>query len=128
MLDDQLNYIMEIGREGSGDGEFNGPVEVTFDNKGNIVVADSSNNTVQFFKLTGEFIKKIGSVGQGDGQFHKPTGVFVDENNRLIVCDENGVQVFDSEGNFQKQLKTPSFSDPFNCIMYKIQSKWTNCC
>ena len=101
MLDDQLNYIMEIGREGSGDGEFNGPVEVTFDNKGNIVVADSSNNTIQFFKLTGEFIKKIGSVGQGDGQFHKPTGVFVDENNRLLCATRMEFRFLTVKGIFK---------------------------
>ena len=116
VLDDQLKYVREIGREGSGDGELKNPFDVTFDNKGNIVVADESNNTVQFFKLTGEFIKKIGSEGQGDGQFDGPRGVFVDENDRLMVCDENKVQVFDSEGNFQKHLKTQS--DPFNCNMY----------
>ena len=111
VFDDQLNYVRQIGKEGSGDGEFKKPIAVTFDNKGDLVVVDNPNSTVQLFKLTGEFIKKIGS----EGQFNDPVGVFVDENNRSLVCDYKAVQIFDSEGVFQEKLEMPS--DPVNYII-----------
>ena len=45
-------FITRWGSEGSGDGQFNGPVSVAVDNADNVYVTDQSNSRIQKFKLT----------------------------------------------------------------------------
>lgn len=77
-------YINEWGSFGNGFGQFNTPYGVALDSKGNIFVADRTNERIQVFQLLSKcpfnredipgacLIDEWGSSGNGDGQFNLP--------------------------------------------------------
>jgi DNA-binding beta-propeller fold protein YncE len=50
-------YLLTIGREGQGPGEFGSLSLVRFDNDNNIYAIDGSNNRISFFNKEGKYIK-----------------------------------------------------------------------
>ncbi|MBF0564727.1 MAG: hypothetical protein HQK89_05745 [Nitrospirae bacterium] len=81
---------------------FNGPSGIAVDSSGNVYVADTSNNRIQKFNSSGQFIAKWGSQGNGDGQFYQPFGIAVDSSGNVYVADtsNNRIQKFNSSGQF----------------------------
>ena len=47
-----IKTVMQLGRLGSGNGQFNTPVAISMDNKGNIFVVESQNNRIQQFGVS----------------------------------------------------------------------------
>ncbi len=92
----------EIGRRGTGNGEFNFPLYITHDKEGNIYVVDTMNFRFQILNKDGGFINAIGSPGDASGTFSRPKGIAVDSEGHIYVSDAafNNVQIFDREGNF----------------------------
>ena len=104
-------HVMNIGSEGSGDGQFKYVEDFAWDSSGNLLVTDAVNATVQVFdKNTGEFLSKFGGKGDGydDGLLMKPEGIAVAPNGDIFVADyDTGyIKKYDSNHNW---LKT--FSD-----------------
>jgi len=112
----------ELGRLGSGAGQFGKANGIAVDAAGFVYVADSLANNVKVFNSAGEFVQAIGGKGTGAGQFSLPTGVAYEKSaNQIAVADtQNGrVQFFSAAGNFdfvksigslgagQLQFKTP---------------------
>ena len=95
-----------FGTNGSGDGQFDFPIDVAVDSAGDIYVADSGNDRVQKFDSSGNFLLKFGSLGSGDGQFDSPTGVAVDSAGDIYVSDRDNhrIQIFNSSGVFQSKF------------------------
>jgi DNA-binding beta-propeller fold protein YncE len=94
------------GSQGSGQGEFNGPMrDAAVDSEGNAYVTDTGNNRVQKFTDTGQFITEWGSTGLGDGQFRDPHGVAIDGDDFVYVTDSvnNRVQKFTGAGTYVLQ-------------------------
>ncbi len=91
-----------IGKWGSDPGEFNYPVDVYVDKKGDLYVVDSMNYRVQIFGRDGKFQTSFGQHGDGTGDFGRPKGVTVDVAGNIYVTDAlfDTVQIFDREGNF----------------------------
>ncbi|ANE51822.1 peptidyl-alpha-hydroxyglycine alpha-amidating lyase family protein [Flavisolibacter tropicus] len=52
------NYLLEWGRKGNKEGEFDLPHGLSLDNDGNVYVADRENNRIQKFNSSGHFIKQ----------------------------------------------------------------------
>jgi len=50
-------YLMEWGRPGTGEGEFNTPHAIDLDSNGNVYVADRENKRIQKFNADGTFIQ-----------------------------------------------------------------------
>jgi len=73
-------FIKQIGKKGSGPGEFDGPHALAFDSQGRLFVADRSNNRIQILDQDGRFIAEW-------KQFGRPSGVFIDANDVLYVGD-----------------------------------------
>ena len=67
VFDTNLKFISCFGKEGSGEGEFRGPFDLTFDPAGDVYVADSDNHHVQVFSQTGTFLRTFGRCGSGPG-------------------------------------------------------------
>jgi DNA-binding beta-propeller fold protein YncE len=60
---------------------------------GHVYVADSSNNRIQEFDATGNFVRWWGSEGSGDGQFSTPNGVAVDGTGQVYVADSGNNRI-----------------------------------
>lgn len=85
-----------------GDGQFNGPRGIAFDNYGNSYVVDTGNYRIQKFDSEGHFILKWGSYGNSGGGFFLSPRYLDISNDRVFVTDRsrNIVQVFDLNGVF----------------------------
>ncbi len=91
--------LLEFGRRGTGNGEFNFPSHVTI--RGDrLYVNDTMNFRLQVFDLDGTFVSSFGSHGDGSGDFAQPKGVGVDSEGHVYVVDAlfNRVQIFDDKG------------------------------
>jgi len=93
-------HLRDIGRRGTGDGEFNLPRDVEVDHQGNLYVIDGGNFRVQVFDRQGGFQRQVGSLGRHYGQFARPKGVAVDAEGNIYVSDaaHGNFQIFDAEG------------------------------
>jgi tripartite motif-containing protein 71 len=93
-------FVTNWGSLGSGDGQFNTPIDVAVDGSGNVYVADTGNNRIQKFTNTGTFLAKWGSPGRGNGQFESPGGLAVDRSGNVFVADigDNRIQKFACKG------------------------------
>ncbi len=100
--------VLVGGTEGSGDGQFHGPIAIGVDNNNRIYVVDYINSRIQKFDANGKFLRKWGSEGRDNGRFDRPEAIAVD-NNSVYVCDlrNERIQIFDYNGNFKKKWEYP---------------------
>ncbi|MBM3275396.1 MAG: NHL repeat-containing protein, partial [Candidatus Sericytochromatia bacterium] len=81
-------------RGGRGAGYFEGPTDLSVDNRnGDIYVVDSGNNRVQRFNRDGQFMSEFGGMGAGNGQFNTPTGIAIDRDGYVYLSDTNNNRV-----------------------------------
>jgi sugar lactone lactonase YvrE len=101
------------GAVGSGNGQFNSPDGVSFDQFGNFFIADRSNFRIQKFNTAGDFVLAFGTSGTLDGQFSEPTSVKV-YNSEVYVSDAtNRLQVFDLNGVWKRKATYPAEGNYF---------------
>ncbi len=100
-------YSYKFGTNGSGDGEFLNPHDVSFDATGNCFVCDRDRNDVQKFTHEGVFLSKFGSSGSGNGQFNVPYAIqhTPDFANIYVMDrDNNRIQKLDSAGAYVSKI------------------------
>ncbi len=105
---ENYTFVTKWGSQGSGDGQFESPLGIAVDSYGNVFVTDGSgrlgesNNRIEKFDSSGNFITKWGSYGNGNGQFDFPYGVALDFSGNVYVAEpsNNRIDKFDSSGNF----------------------------
>lgn len=102
VLDMQGNLLTAIGKRGGEDGEFNFPVAVTLNHKGEIIVADAMNARIQVFDNDGKFLRKFGRRGDGPADFQIIKGVAVDSEDHIYVTDGKGhkLVIFGTNGEY----------------------------
>lgn len=98
-----------LGTQGSGNGQFNNPKNLTIDSRGNLYVVDSDNGRVEKFDASGKFILAFGTKSPenqlGPPQtFNQPWGVGVDKDGNVYIADtwNHRIQKFDANGKFVK--------------------------
>ena len=93
-------HILDIGKRGSDNGEFNLPRDVVVGTDGLIYVVDGGNFRVQAFKPDGTFVRVFGEVGRRSGQFSRPKEAAVDPEGNLYVVDSafGNFQIFNGQG------------------------------
>ena len=93
-------FIAKWGTQGTGDGEFDRPAFIAFDNEDNLLVSDGLNNRIQRYTKDGRFLNAWGSKGAADGEFDMPWGIAIDRAGDVYVADwrNDRVQKFDAEG------------------------------
>jgi YD repeat-containing protein len=91
-----------FGTNGSGNGQFKVPADAAVDKKGNLWVADKTNNRLERFNEDGEFAQVVGAVGTAGGKLSAPAGVAVDGSGNVWVADtgNNRIQEFNEKGEF----------------------------
>jgi sugar lactone lactonase YvrE len=72
--------IKSWGTPGDGPGEFDLPHCVRVDPRNRVMVADRSNNRIQFFTLDGEYIEEW-------GDFSQPDTIFIDDDQIVYVAE-----------------------------------------
>ena len=102
-------FITSWGHKGSALGDFNFGSSLDYTKPpgggiavaGNYVyVADSGNDRVERFNLSGEEPIQWGSLGSAAGQFAYPRGVAANEGEVLVTDDNHRVQRFDPNGGY----------------------------
>lgn len=97
----------------SPSGGFNHPAFICCDDKNNIIVSDTNNDSVQVFNNEGQFKYQFGKSGSQKGQLKQPFGVATNSTEIVVVDSGNKrVQVFSMDGKFQCMIE--SEDDPLN--------------
>jgi DNA-binding beta-propeller fold protein YncE len=93
-------HLQDIGRRGSGPGEFNLPRDIAIGAEGRLYVVDGGNFRVVVFDRDGNYLKSFGSVGKQYGQFARPKEIAVDRDGHVYVVDAafGNFQIFSAEG------------------------------
>ncbi|MEM8484974.1 MAG: SMP-30/gluconolactonase/LRE family protein [Bacteroidota bacterium] len=105
-------FQKRFGGKGSKRGKFIGPAGISISPDEKLYIADTGNNRIQKFNLTGEFIQEFGK--EGDGKLYSPSGLSVAEDGTIWVVDKGNRRIvrFDSEGNYIADISHPSLQKP----------------
>ncbi|XP_066298354.1 tripartite motif-containing protein 2-like isoform X2 [Branchiostoma lanceolatum] len=97
-----------FGSPGALDRQFNQPLYLTVNARGEIIVSDFFNHSVKVFDAEGVFLFKFGGSGSDDGQLSLPAGVCTDASGNIVVADRGNsrVSLFDARGHFVKHVAT----------------------
>jgi sugar lactone lactonase YvrE len=89
------------------DGMFRQVTDVTWDAAGDAYISDGYiNSRVAKVDKDGNWLKSWGTPGDQVGQFNTPHSIASDAQGNIYVADRGNrrIQVFDREGNFQRQI------------------------
>lgn len=100
VYDDKGSKLFVIGGRGTGEGEFNVPVQGAVAKDGTLYVLDAGNFRVQAFDRDGKFLRSWGKAGNNIGDFVRPRGIAVDDDGNVYVTDATfgNIQLFNSKG------------------------------
>ncbi|WP_255429158.1 6-bladed beta-propeller [Ramlibacter albus] len=92
--------LLEIGKRGDGNGEFNLPRDAVVGADGLLYVVDGGNFRIQVFDADGKFVKTFGAIGRQSGQFARPKEIAADNEGNIYVADSafGNFQIFNKEG------------------------------
>ncbi|MHC1772284.1 MAG: glycosyltransferase family 39 protein [Flexilinea sp.] len=108
----EINPVLSIGGQGSGEGQFEAPRGVAVSDSGRVYVLDSDNNRVQYFSETGEYLGMWNASEQGG--FSQPWGIDVGPDGSVYVADtwNHRMLKFDPDGNFLTEWYANDPTDP----------------
>lgn len=120
----EYEHVMNIGTEGTGEGQFKYVEDFDMDSKGYLLATDAAHAYVQAFdKTTGRFIARFGGKGDEDNNLEKPEGISVAPDGRIFVADYTSGYVKIYDKNY-KWLDT--FSDYGSEPGENIKSEFTD--
>lgn len=100
------SFVGELGRRGTGDGEFGSMYGVDIGPDGAVYVVDAGNDRIQVLDDSGALVTRWGISGTGAGEFVQPYAVAVSAAGVIYVSDtgRDDIQVFavpgtDSDGD-----------------------------
>jgi DNA-binding beta-propeller fold protein YncE len=93
-------HLFDIGKRGSGPGEFNLPRDVAIAPNGDLYVSDGGNFRIEVFDHNGKFLRTFGEIGKQLGNFGRPKELAIDKDGNVYVIDAafGNFQIFNSEG------------------------------
>src|SRR5882762_3436691 len=89
-------------------GRFRQVTDVAFDAAGNTYISDGYiNSRVAKVDKDGRWLKSWGDRGRKPGEFNTPHSIAADGKGNIYVADRGNrrIQVFDGEGNFQREMR-----------------------
>ena len=132
VFDCDLSFFQSFGSFGSGGGEFDSPLDVTFDTLENMYVADCGNSRVQILDASGRFIHVL-----GEQNLTRPSSLHLCDNyvyvsdwggNRIVVYKTSGqfVTSFGSAGQQEGEFYSPySITSDLDGFIY-VCDCWNN--
>lgn len=78
-------YILTIGREGQGPGEFRWPTNINILNSNKIYIYDRSNRRYEIYDTDGKFIRSENKSGKGSTFGPAPSLIF--DNNKVLISE-----------------------------------------
>jgi sugar lactone lactonase YvrE len=126
---DRSNHNVQIFR---GDGVFlnalngdNGsklsaPVALSFDQRDNLYILDSSRGSVLAYSSSGQSLGEFGKAKDGNSLLNRPIGLIA-ANDEVLVLDANQVKVFSPKGRFVRSFGAKgsgvgAFNDPVSIV------------
>ena len=101
VLNADLSFSHTFGSRGSGQGQFEHPVDMAIDSQVFVYIADRNNHCIQKFTIDGQFVCSFGTEGSHPGQLYHPAGITVDDKDLVYVSDENDfMSVFNANGDY----------------------------
>lgn len=93
-------HLQDIGKRGTGPGEFNLPRDIAIGLDGRLYVVDGGNFRVVIFDKNGKYLQSFGSVGKQYGQFARPKEIAADRDGNVYVVDAafGNFQIFNPDG------------------------------
>ena len=87
---------MKFGVFGSGNGQFQAPMELALDSSDNVYVADSRNHRVQVFDNNGNYLAQFGNTGAAHELTEDPVGIAINSQGDVYVADgrDTDIHVF----------------------------------
>ena len=108
------------GEPGQDGAHFNRPTDIAIAPDSTIYVSDGyGNSRVAKFSGNGGFLGEWGHKGSGPGEFNLPHGITLDSQERVYVADRSNarIQVFQPNGKFLKEWKSPDLGRPWAVTM-----------
>jgi DNA-binding beta-propeller fold protein YncE len=101
VFDLEGKHLFTFGKKGDGAGEFNRPLPITINNKGEVIIGDTANSRIQIFDEEGKFLRKFGERGDNAASFQIIKGVAVDSEDNIYVTDAkaNQIKIFNTKGD-----------------------------
>jgi len=106
--------LRQIGSSGKGEMQFNFPLGMVRNERGDLYIADSKNHRIQCLDCEGKPLFHFGSKGKEEGQFLDPSHLAFDAcNQRIFVADtlNHRIQVFGLDGSFHFSFGSEGFED-----------------
>jgi DNA-binding beta-propeller fold protein YncE len=102
-------FLRQIGgAQGSGNGQFDTPVDVALSpDETVLLVVDLNNHRIQVFRARdGQYLRGWGSRGSADGRFDGPQSIVVTGSGEVVVADtyNHRMCVFDLNGTFRRSI------------------------
>lgn len=101
----RLEEVLAIGSM-EGDDSFGRVMDIAWDGRGRILVADDLGPHVKVFGADGSYVRTIGRAGEGPGEFSQPWQLAVDAGDSLYVWDagRSRILVFSPDHQFNRSF------------------------
>ncbi|XP_022807292.1 E3 ubiquitin-protein ligase TRIM71-like [Stylophora pistillata] len=138
VFDETGKFVRKLSCQGEKAGQLKEPVDVTFLNDEEILVADVGNNRIQQLNVqTGNFVKSFGKKGRGDGELKNPGSVCITSDRRFVVVTEynnSRIKVFSMDGEVVLRFGdsgSKRLDHPLGCACYEdkfiVSDSGNNC-
>ena len=124
ILNPDLTFSSSFGSYGSGNGQFNSPIDVAVDSTGNVYVTNTNrcnvtDNRIQVFTAKGEYLRQLRKDDGYESPEIKPTGIRIDREDVVYVtdvynarvslfkCDGTHIKSFGSRGSAPGEFLAP---------------------
>lgn len=97
-------FIKEIGRKGSGRGEFDQPHALVMDSRGRLFVGDRGNNRIVIMDQEGNVLEEW-------LQFSRPSGIFIDKQENIYVADSESGSVARTRTDWKRGIRIGRIRD-----------------
>ena len=134
VFDSEDKLIKKFGSHGNGNGQFEYPCDVAFDDNNELYVTDSHNHRVQKFDIHGNYLLQFGGKGASKGKLKYPIGITT-HGDKVYIADRqnNRISVFQNNGKFCTVIGQQHLSQCFDIsvdIIYNelVVADWRHHC